>query len=469
LPRERRDALPSDLLSFAFEEKKSYYVASFSKRGLPISSALIPIVVILLMIAANALYVAAEFATVGARKSRVQEQADAGNKVAARLLKILRHPAQLDDYVASCQVGITISSLVAGAYGQAKLTPLLTPFLGAVGGQAAAIVILLVVITVLQVVLGELLPKTIALRYPERLSMATLIPMSVSRVLFRPLVFVFNGTAFAIMRLFKLDVDHSHTHVHSPDELEALFTASASGGLIDADERNMLSGALSVDNRLVREIMTPRMRMVCVRASETVEFALKRAAQTPYSRFPVMGESSEDVVGIVNLRTLFAAFEAHPEATVGSLKSEPLVVAEVMTVPKLWKTLREKSRQCALVVNEYGSFTGLVTLEDALEEVLGEVQDEFDHEEELIVEDGAHLSVRGDVRLSMLSDRHNIALPDDRVDTISGLVLHLLGRQPVAGDRVEVHHTPFVLVVEAMEGHAVRRVRIEPTPEHAKA
>lgn len=417
------------------------------------------------MVAANALYVAAEFATVGARKSRVQESAEAGSRPAGKLLGILRDPAKLDDYVAGCQVGITISSLVAGAYGQARLTPLLAPVLGAVGGQVTAIIIVLLAVTMVQVVLGELLPKTIALRYPERLSMATLAPMRVSLLLFRPLIFIFNGTAFAIMRLFRLSADHSHTHIHSPDELEGLFKASAAGGLIDADERDMLSGALSVHGRLVREIMTPRTRMVRVSARETAEEALKRVAETPYSRFPVTGDTTDDVVGIIHLRTLFAAYEKTPGALVGSIKRDPLIVADVMSVPSLWQTLRERGRRTAMVINEYGSFTGLVTLEDALEEVFGEVQDEFDNEDELFVADGPDLSVRGDVRLAMLADRHGVVLPEDRADTISGLVWHELGRLPVVGDRVAVEDSSVSLVVEAMEGHAVRRVRIQRGPE----
>ncbi len=413
------------------------------------------------MVAANALYVAAEFATVGARKSRVQEQAEAGNRSAAKLLLILKDPARLDHYVAGCQIGITLSSLVAGAYGQAQLTPLLAPWLGPIGGQVAAVIIVLLVVVMVQVVLGELLPKTVALRYPEQLSMATLLPMRLSLVVFRPLIFVFNGTAFAVMRLFRINVAHGHLHVHSPDELEGLFRESAAGGLIDADERDMLSSALNVDNRIVREIMTPRTRMVRVSADETVETALKRVAETAYSRFPVTGETADDVVGIVHLRSLFAAYEKTPEAAVAAVMREPLIVADVMTVPRLWQTLRTEGQRSALVINEYGSFTGLVTLEDALEEVFGEVQDEFDNEEELVVRVGPHLSVRGDVRVSMLVERHDLALPEDRADTIGGLVWHELGRMPVAGDRMTVEDSPFDLVVEAMDGHAVQRVRVE--------
>src|SRR5690606_96419 len=160
----------------------------------------IPLLTIAVMVAFNALYVAAEFATVGSRRSRVQEDAEAGSGSAARLLAILTDPKRLDAYVAACQIGITLSSLVAGAYGQAQLTPLLEPALGSIGGRGAAVLIVLVAITAVQVVLGELLPKTVALRYPEKLAMATLPPMQISQWLFRPLVAVFNGSAFKLMR-----------------------------------------------------------------------------------------------------------------------------------------------------------------------------------------------------------------------------------------------------------------------------
>lgn len=423
---------------------------------------LIPFAIILAMVAANALYVAAEFATVGARKSRVQEAAESGDRAAKALLKILKDPVRLDNYVAGCQVGITISSLVAGAYGQAQLTPLLTPMLGTVGGQTAAIIVVLLAVTVVQVVLGELLPKTIALRYPERLSMATLVPMRLSLLLFKPLIFIFNGTAFALMRLFRLHSDRSHLHVHSAEELEGLYRESAAGGLIDVEERDMLAGALGVDDKRVREIMTPRVRMTSLSASEDVATAIRVGAASPFSRFPVTGENAEDVLGVVHLRTLFEAVQRDPDTLVGSIMREPLIIAEFMTVPKLWSTLRASGERSAIVINEYGTVAGLVTLEDALEEIFGELQDEFDEEEELVITRDDGLSVRGDLSLSALADRYDVELPDDRADTIGGLVWHLLGRLPQKGDEIAVPAAPYALRVEAMERHAVRRVLVIP-------
>ncbi|WP_439547203.1 hemolysin family protein [Sandarakinorhabdus sp.] len=412
------------------------------------------------MVAANALYVAAEFATVSARKSRVQQAAETGNGAARRLLAILQDRTRLDNYVAGCQVGITVSSLVAGAYGQASLTPLLTPALGNVGGPAAAVVIILLAVTVLQVVLGELLPKTIALRYPERLSMATLMPMRISLLLFKPLILIFNGSAFTIMRALRLNTEQGHLHVHSAEELEGLYRESAAGGLIDADERDMLAGALGVDDKRVREIMTPRVRMVTISAQDDVTTAIGIGAASPYSRFPVSGANAEDIIGIVHLRSLFAAAQRDPATRVGAIMREPLIVAEFMSVPKLWSLLRTSGRRSAIVINEYGSVAGLVTLEDALEEIFGEVQDEFDNEEDLVVEHGATASVRGDVALATLADRYDIMLPDEMADTIGGLVWHMLGRLPQVDDMFGVPGTGLTLKVEQMDRHAVRRVLV---------
>lgn len=408
------------------------------------------------MVALTALYVAAEFATVGSRRSRVQEAAEAGNRSAAGLLEILRDPKRLDTYVAACQIGITLTNLVAGAYGQAQLTPLLTPALGQVGGQVTAVITVLVFITVLMMVLGELLPKTVALRYPEKLAMATLPPMRLSLLIFRPLIALFNGTAFSLMRAWKLDTDHSHAHVHSPEELQDLYRESAAGGLIDAAERDMVSGVLNVDDRVVREIMTSRTRLITVPGHLTVQEALVRLAESAYSRFPVTGQSGDDVIGIVHLRQLFLTAERQPKTRVADLVRPALVVAEVLTVPDLWRKLKEAGRHSAVVVNEYGGVSGFVTLEDALEEIFGEIQDEFDQEDEPISVLGGRVSVRGDILIEALNDRFGLELPTDEVDTVSGLMWHELGRLPLSGDEVRVDRLTFR--VEAMERRAVRRV-----------
>jgi CBS domain containing-hemolysin-like protein len=392
------------------------------------------LLLILVMVGFNALYVAAEFATVGSRRSRVQETAETGSGSATGLLDILRDPKRLDDYVAACQIGITLSSLVAGAYGQAQLVPLFQEQFGS-SSRTIAIVVVLLFITSLQVVLGELLPKTIALRYPETLATGTLTPMRISQWLLRPLVAVFNGSAFSIMRRLGLHIDHSHSHVHSPTELAGLYRDSAAGGLIDSDERKMLTGALSVTNRVVREIMTPRRRLVTIEESAPIADALAELSASPYSRFPVTADG-EEIVGLVTLRDLFLANEAGTAATVADVAEEPMVVGEVFEVPQLMNTFSQRGLHVAIVANEFGSISGLVTREDAIEEVFGEFFDEFDDEPDPITRTGSLVSVRGDVLLSVLNERFDLAIPVDRADTVSGYVWHHLGRLPAVGDTV---------------------------------
>ena len=390
------------------------------------------LLLIFIMVGFNALYVAAEFATVGSRRSRVQETAEAGSDPATGLLEILRDPKRLDNYVAACQIGITLSSLVAGAYGQAQLVPLFEEQFGS-ASRTIAVVVVLLFITALQVVLGELLPKTVALRYPETLAIATLTPMRISQWLLRPLVVVFNGSAFAIMRRLGLHIDHSHSHVHSPSELAGLYRDSADGGLIDSDERKMLTGALSVTNRVVREIMTPRRRLVTIDASTPIADALAELSASPYSRFPVT-DGGEEIVGLITLRDLFLANEEGTAVTVADVADEPMVVSEVFEVPPLMNAFAQRAIHAAIVVNEFGSISGMVTREDAIEEVFGEFYDEFDDEPDPITVTGSAVSVRGDVLLTILNERFELALPVDRADTAGGYVWQHLGRLPAVGD-----------------------------------
>lgn len=396
----------------------------------------IVVLIVFVMVGFNALYVAAEFATVGSRRSRVQENAESGSGRAAGLLQIMQDPAKLDNYVAACQIGITLSSLVAGVYGQSRLTPLFENWFGA-GARGLAVLTVLLLITSLQVVLGELLPKTVALRYPEKLAMATLAPMRVSQWLLRPIVVFCNGSAFWLMKRMGLHIDHSHSHVHSPEELAGLYRESAAGGLIDASEREMLAGALSVSNRVVRDVMTPRRRLVMIDGNVPVPDALRELSATPYSRFPVTA-GGEDIVGIVTLRDLFIAAEAGSTAAVSEIMTAPLVVSEVLEVSPLLNRFSSEGIHVAIIVNEFGTASGLVTREDCIEEIFGEFNDEFDIEPDPVSVTGTRVSVRGDVLLSVVNERFGLALPADEVDTVGGYVWHHLGRLPVEGDEIPI-------------------------------
>jgi putative hemolysin len=432
------------------------------------------LLLVLVMVGFNALYVAAEFATVGSRRSRVQENAESGSGGAGELLEILQDAKRLDNYVAACQIGITLSSLVAGAYGQAQLAPLFQEWLGS-AGPALSVIVVLILITSLQVVLGELLPKTIALRYPEALAIATLRPMKISQWILRPLVVIFNGSAFAIMKALGLSVDHSHSHVHSPQELAGLYRASADGGLIDSSEREMLAGALTVKERLVREIMTSRRRLVTVDRTATVTEALAQLSSSPYSRFPVT-DGGEEIVGVVTLRQLFSASVDQNHQTVDELAEQGLVVSELVGVPQLLARFSEEGIHTAIVVNEFGTVSGFVTREDAIEEIFGEFNDEFDVDPDPITIETNRVLLRGDALLSVLNERFQLALPTEGNGTVSGYIWHHLGRLPRAGDvvplpvasseygpdRKPVESTDNrVLLVDSVDGTVIARASFE--------
>jgi putative hemolysin len=415
-------------------------------------SAITPVIVLLVMVTLNALFVAAEFATVGARTATIQTAADKGSRSAVSLLAILKDSRKIDDYVATSQVGITLTSLVAGAYGQSQLTPLLRPIFGN-AGPWVAVIIVLVFITALQVVLGELLPKTVALRYPEKLAMTLLPAMLVAKKLFQPLVWIFNGSAFALMRGFGFKSSHGHSRVHSPEELAGLYKASAAGGLINSSERDMINGALSVADRSVREIMTPRRKLVTISSDAPIEEALKQLAGSTHSRFPVVCDN-EDVIGVVHIRDIFTS--KSDDLTIQDVMTAVVEVSEFLVVPQLWRTLRESQQHCAIVINEYGSVTGLVTMEDAIEEIFGEVRDEFDAEDDPIIVKNNRVSVRGDVLLETLNDRFGLHLDHPDIDTVNGLIWHLKGSPPVIKD-VICDPSGVDFVVNEMEDRSVTR------------
>jgi CBS domain containing-hemolysin-like protein len=225
--------------------------------------------------------------------------------------------------------------------------------------------------------------------------------------------------------------------VHSPTELAGLYRDSAAGGLIDSDERKMLTGALSVTNRVVREVMTPRRRLVTIDAATPISDALTEFSASPYSRFPVT-DDGEEIVGFVTLRDLFLANEKGTAATVADVAEAPMVVSEVFEVPQLMNAFSKQGIHMAIVVNEFGSISGMVTREDAIEEVFGELNDEFDSEPDPITLTGSEVSVRGDVLLTILNERFELDLPVDRADTVSGYVWHHLGRLPAVGDTVPI-------------------------------
>jgi len=423
------------------------------------------ILIVVLLVVVNALYVAAEFATVAVRRIRLEAMADRGDAVARRLLPHVSDATALDRYVAACQIGITLSSLVLGAVGQGRLAALLAPpmqrwwGLDAVAANSASATLILLALTGLQVVLGELVPKAVALRFPERVALALTLPMILSLRLFSWFIALLNGSGNLVLRALGVPL-HAHRHVHSPEELEQLLAHGAQAGTLQAEEHRRLKRALRFGRRQVRDVMVPRTRITALDADAEVQVLLDTVESSPYTRFPVYRDSEDTILGILHLKDLSLAMAS--EEGPGSLESlmrKATVFPSSMAVDAVLEGLRRERAHMAILVDEYGGTEGLVTLEDLIEEVLGEIDDEFDRARPALVRvaPGEYL-VRGIVPLGELEESIGLCAGIREVHTVGGLVMHLAGRVPEPGQIV--HCSGFEMKVEEMRQRQVARVRI---------
>jgi CBS domain containing-hemolysin-like protein len=434
---------------------------------------LIIMAVTTVLIGLTALYVAAEFATVSARRARISQQAAEGNGLAQLLVPILDNPHQLDNYVAACQLGITVTSLLLGFYGQSAIATAITPLLSRLGGlqeiaaQSVAVTTVLLVLTILQVLLSELVPKSVALRYPERLALLTVVPMRWSMFLFRPAIALFNGTGTLILRLLNVPPAGHHAHLHSPEELILLIGESAKGGLLEADERQLLDNALRVSDLAAAQIMVPRTRMAAAPVSSSLQELLELMTKTGYTRIPVYDKTIDNILGIVHLKDLFQLYTAGQTDVAGVLRTVPFV-PESKPAVEVWNQLRQEHSYIAIVFDEFGGTAGMITIEDLLEEIFGEFQDESDQEVPLVAigPDGI-IRLHGEFLITDLNKRFGLNLPTETAHTIGGLVLSTLGRAPEVGDTVVVAETK--LRVERVGGLAIREVNVTLPPESKQA
>jgi CBS domain containing-hemolysin-like protein len=307
-----------------------------------------------------------------------------GEARAAWVLPIVEDPARLDRYVAACQIGITLSSLVLGAFGQATLARDLAPALESLGGwselaaQGVAAFLVLLLLTTLQVILGELLPKSLALQFPTRALVLTVGPMRASLRLFAPFIWLLNGSGILLLRLLGAP-QVSHRHIHSPEEIDLLIVESRDGGLLEPDEQRRLHQALRLSMYPVSTVMVPADKVAAIDADLPFDRIVAEVAESPFSRLPAYRGERDNVVGVLQTKHVALAV-ARGEAErvdVEDLLRPVVRVAESTTADRALTVLREGRTQLAVVTDAEGHLVGLVTLEDVLEEVFGEVGDEF--------------------------------------------------------------------------------------------
>jgi putative hemolysin len=452
-------------------------------------SILVTFSILALLIAFNALYVAAEFSTVSSRRSRLSQMADEENKLARYMLSVVEDPHNLDTYVAACQIGITISSLVVGYYGQARLLAFAQPWIDQLEPatrilvQSISAIVILFFLTILQVVLGELVPKNVGLQYPEKLATLTARPMQWSVAIFRPLIWVFNGSGRLILRMMGSEPVAEHAHIHSPEEIVMLVEESSAGGRLDAEERRLLVNTLQLRELTARMVMIPRNRMLIGETSQSCGDLFTLLAESPYSRLPLYEETVDNIVGVVHLKDLINAHyrsktqyrAGEPEVTevdapstdIRALMRPALHVPDSLEIGEVMSIMQQAHHNLVIVVDEFGGTAGMITFEDLIEEIIGEFEDEFDAENPPICVQDERIHVRGDVLVSDLNETFELLLPTDDVNTIGGLVLKDVGATPGAGDVVVLNagESEIAFNVESIYQHGIASVSFAATPE----
>ncbi|MBI3957771.1 MAG: HlyC/CorC family transporter [Chloroflexi bacterium] len=430
--------------------------------------------VITILIGLNALYVAGEFATVSARRSRLLQMAEEkDNRALHLLLPYLEDAGKLDTYVAACQIGITVSSLILGFYGQASLTRILTPVLVGAGSfslpaaASIAAIVVLALLTTLQVVLGELVPKNIGVQYPERLALLTARPVGWSLLLFRPLIWLFNGSGRLILRLMGMHGTAEHIHLHAPEEILLLVEDSGAGGLLKKEERLLVENTLRLQDLSVRQVMIPRTRMLAASVETSTDGLLALLATSPYSRVPLYDDSVDQIIGIVHMKDLLCLELRGHQPNARSIVREVPFVFENIAAEKVLISLQQAHDSVAIVLDEYGGTAGIVALEDLIEEIFGELQDEFDIElPALQIQADNRVIVRGDVLITDLNEWLDLALIGAEVDTIGGLVFSHAGRVPTEKEEFDIDGV--MIRVERMDGKGIVAVSLALSPEKTR-
>ncbi len=427
-----------------------------------------------LLILGNAFFVAAEFGLITVDRATVESDANNGDKRSAGVLSALK---ALSTQLSGAQLGITITSLAVGYITEPSLARLLVGPLRGVGVSDGAIdgvsvACALFIATGVQMVIGELVPKNLALSKPLEVARVVIGGQRAFTALARPGISFLNRVANAILRLLKIEPQEELRSARSPSELSLLVQRSQEHGTLEASTATLLTRSLEFGDRRAVDVMTPRVKMQTIKADAPVSEVIDAVRLRGHSRFPVVGGETDDVVGIVHVKHAVAVpSEQRNHRNVGEIMVKPVLVPGAAQLDPLLTTLREKGLQMAVVVDEYGSTDGLVTLEDLIEELVGDIADEFDRP-------GSHArrrrdgswSISGLLRPDEAATLTGIVIPEDKdYDTLGGLVLDHLGRLPVPGDVVAELATtssdneqhPVTLTVERMDGMRVDRIRLE--------
>lgn len=418
----------------------------------------------------NGFFVASEFALVNVRQTKMAQLAKDGNKTAGLVCKEIEH---LDTYIAAVQLGITIASIGLGWVGESTLASILEPLFRFLPGAEKTIAvhscatgIAFALITFMHVVIGELMPKSIALQYPERTAIFIAKPMLHIAKVFKPFIFLLNGFGNYMLKLINIHPAASAHSVHTPEEIGMIVEASYNEGILNETEKNMLQNIFEFSDKDAKQVMSPRPDMVALPVDIEFEELEKTILDNQYTRYPVYEEDLDHIIGLLHVKDLYAMTINKKEFNLRAMLREAKFFPETVPLDKLVRDFKTNKVQMAIIVDEFGGTSGLITLEDILEEIVGEVQDEFDTDEEAdivkISED--EYIANGIMRIDEFADYFKKEIPEEEdVETIAGVILKHLDRMAEVNDTVE--WDDFVLTVIELDGTRIVKIKVQHKPK----
>lgn len=416
------------------------------------------------LIAVNGYFVAAEFAIVRSRRTRLEQYIQQGNKIARHAMDVID---KIDAYLSATQLGITLASLGLGWTAQRSITPILVAIFGEVHdiphrvlGFISAIIAFLLV-TFLQIVFGELAPKSLAISRAESWLMVTALPLKGFYRVMYPAIWLLNATARNVLRMAHITAS-TREIAHSEEELRMLVAQSHESGVIDETERELFNNVFAFADRVAREIMVPRTDMIALFTDQTIEECLEEIQRERHTRFPLCEDDKDHVIGIIHSKDLFSFALQTPkrEGSIRSLARKVVSVPEALGIDDVLKVLQKERSSLAIVIDEYGGTAGMVSLEDVIEELVGEIQDEFDEERPPIEEREGYLSVDARMLIEEVNELFGFSLSDEEVDTVGGWVYAQLVDPLKVGIEVEYEGARF----EVAETDNLRITRLHVYP-----
>ncbi len=427
---------------------------------------MIDLLIVLLLVAVNGFFVTAEFALIRVRLSEIEVEAKGGSRTA----QIVRHILlSLDTYLSTCQLGVTLASLGLGWYGEQTLAALLTPVVLSLGFAAEtshliAIPIAFAVLTFMVITAGELVPKFVALQKYRQMALAVGIPLVVFYKVFRPFIWLLKVSANLMLRCLGIRVTNDHSAAFTESELRLTLVGMAAGGHVTRRERLIMENVLDLEEKVARRHMLPRNQIVYLKQNDSVDESLRIVSESSHTRFPLCDEDLDRITGIIHVKDLVKGlFDKDQFTSLERIAREPLFLPETIRLDALLLEFQRRNTVLAVLVDEFGTVSGMITLENVLEELVGPIQDEFDSEAPLIVRTGSNrFEVEASCPVDQVISACGLELPEELTsDTTGGVMIELLGHIPKQGEQIRAGaHLMTALRVETTRVHRLRIDRL---------